>query len=207
MNFKFLKVFTVVIILFFSLNTKAGMITENWQAEVSFTDSTGFTVGQLVYWSVVYDNSSLVMHRFDDATGAVEYTWDASCPGTWCVDYSMFADAIFETSDIYNAFAANIPVNFSGSDQNITNYSRTYKQTNGANYYDYIKDDFHFYVSTYGNGGYFEMFMRDGDNNVDTSRQIDVVNMKLAEPVPEPSTLAIFALGMMGLASRRFKRN
>ncbi|MGL1958703.1 MAG: PEP-CTERM sorting domain-containing protein [Colwellia sp.] len=25
-------------------------------------------------------------------------------------------------------------------------------------------------------------------------------------PVPEPSTLAIFALGMMGLASRRFKK-
>ena len=26
------------------------------------------------------------------------------------------------------------------------------------------------------------------------------------EPVPEPSTLAIFALGLMGLASRRFKK-
>jgi len=25
-------------------------------------------------------------------------------------------------------------------------------------------------------------------------------------PVPEPSTLAIFALGMMGLALRRFKK-
>lgn len=28
----------------------------------------------------------------------------------------------------------------------------------------------------------------------------------MAAPVPEPSTLAIFALGMMGLASRRFKK-
>jgi len=32
------------------------------------------------------------------------------------------------------------------------------------------------------------------------------VLVRNASPVPEPSTLAIFALGMMGLASRRFKK-
>jgi hypothetical protein len=31
-------------------------------------------------------------------------------------------------------------------------------------------------------------------------------NRVLVKQVPEPSTLAIFALGMIGLASRRFKK-
>jgi hypothetical protein len=33
-----------------------------------------------------------------------------------------------------------------------------------------------------------------------------IIDGSKPEPVPEPSTLAIFALGMMGLASRRFKK-
>ena len=36
--------------------------------------------------------------------------------------------------------------------------------------------------------------------------QADYVNNKASTDVPEPSTLAIFALGMIGLASRRFKK-
>jgi hypothetical protein len=45
--------------------------------------------------------------------------------------------------------------------------------------------------------------------NAFTSRYNPFVNFNLAgdpNPVPEPSTLAIFALGMMGLAVRRFNK-
>ncbi|WP_232771345.1 PEP-CTERM sorting domain-containing protein [Colwellia sp. 12G3] len=34
----------------------------------------------------------------------------------------------------------------------------------------------------------------------------DLVRVRSVEAVPEPSTLAIFALGIIGLASRRFKK-
>jgi len=40
----------------------------------------------------------------------------------------------------------------------------------------------------------------------DRSYYLDNVSLTSAAPVPEPSTLAIFALGIMGLSSRRFKK-
>lgn len=43
------------------------------------------------------------------------------------------------------------------------------------------------------------------DNSIGTFNAFDNLAYKAAE-VPEPSTLAIFALGLMGLASRRFKK-
>jgi hypothetical protein len=39
-----------------------------------------------------------------------------------------------------------------------------------------------------------------------TSENFDLISFKSVTDVPEPSTLAIFALGMIGLASRRFKK-
>ncbi len=40
----------------------------------------------------------------------------------------------------------------------------------------------------------------------DSFRSIGFLLVREAQDVPEPSALAIFALGMMGLASRRFKK-
>ena len=59
------------------------------------------------------------------------------------------------------------------------------------------------------------MFINDCDNCSNSNSNIDVSfrNMsitqssdQLAAQVPEPTTLAIFALGVIGLASRRFKK-
>jgi len=65
------------------------------------------------------------------------------------------------------------------------------------------------FTSNYNAGGYVAFTTTQGNSNWDN------ISIKYAEPqggagqitdVPEPSTLAIFALGMIGLASRRFKK-
>jgi hypothetical protein len=43
-------------------------------------------------------------------------------------------------------------------------------------------------------------------NTANAFTAFDNVSFVDAAEVPEPSTLAIFALGLMGLASRRFKK-
>jgi hypothetical protein len=53
------------------------------------------------------------------------------------------------------------------------------------------------------------MFINDCDNCSNSNVNVSFRNMTLTQvqvPVPEPSILAIFALGLMGLASRRFKK-
>ena len=45
------------------------------------------------------------------------------------------------------------------------------------------------------------------NDNDEVIVSISYVDANGAQPVPEPSALAIFALGLLGLASRRFKKN
>ncbi len=49
------------------------------------------------------------------------------------------------------------------------------------------------------------MFINDCDKDACTPANVSFKNMTISK-VPEPSTLAIFALGMIGFASRRFKK-
>jgi len=209
MNNKYLNTAIVVITLLFSTYTKAGLITENWIADISSSDTTAFTAGQTVSWSVVYDSDSLVMHEYSDATGNIERTWDARCPsGHFCNTYTMFSDALFDVSSIYDVFAAHIPLNFSDSDVTISNYSRAYTDNAGTTYYDMRAGNTYFYLQDVGsNNGSFIYHMRDGINHVNVQSQFNITNMRQGSiSVPEPSTLVIFALGIISLASRRFNK-
>jgi hypothetical protein len=80
----------------------------------------------------------------------------------------------------------------------------------GKNRYQFIYSDT---VTTghYKHAGNYESHNNTGSFNINTTNFAGFVLIKddsLLNPtdVPEPSTLAIFALGLMGLASRRFKK-
>jgi hypothetical protein len=148
------------------------------------------------------------MHQYSDATGNIERTWDARCPsGGFCNTYTMFSDALFDVSSIYDVFAAHIPLNFSESDVTISNYSRAYTNKAGNTFYDMSAGNTYIFLNDSGsNNGRFVYHMRDGINHVNVESKINIVNMRKQNiAVPEPSTFAILALGIMGLASRRFK--
>jgi hypothetical protein len=139
------------------------------------------------------------MHQYSDATGNIERTWDARCPsGGFCNTYTMFSDALFDVSSIYDVFAAHIPLNFSESDVTISNYSRAYTNKAGNTFYDMSAGNTYIFLN-----GRFVYHMRDGINHVNVESKINIVNMRKQNiAVPEPSTFAILALGIMGLASR-----
>jgi hypothetical protein len=63
----------------------------------------------------------------------------------------------------------------------------------------YLSDDSGWFHSNYGAAGNYS-------NLLSKSSQASSVLVRSVTDVPEPSTLAIFALGMIGLASRRFKK-
>ncbi|MFT6207019.1 MAG: hypothetical protein ACJA0T_000923 [Colwellia sp.] len=151
------------------------------------------------------DSDSLVMHQYSDATGNIEQTWDARCPsGYFCNTYTMFSDTLFDVSSIYDVFEANIPLNFSGSDVTISNYSRAHTDYAGTTYYKMSSDSTYFSLNDLGpNNVCFLYHMRDGINHVNVESKINIVNMRKQNiAVPEPPTFAILALGIMGLASR-----
>lgn len=70
-----------------------------------------------------------------------------------------------------------------------------------------------FHWLSFTGGGFDTIRLRDGSSStlsvLDGSHNalaFDSIHATVASEVPEPSTLAIFALGMIGLASRRFKK-
>lgn len=60
--------------------------------------------------------------------------------------------------------------------------------------------------SNFNAGTYYSSFIGHNASSYASLRDGITINVGNSTPVPEPSTLAIFALGLMGLASRRFKK-
>lgn len=70
---------------------------------------------------------------------------------------------------------------------------------------DWVHNEFSF-VSTAANAGDdIQIRWTGGGTNSANGQEVALVSFSTVD-VPEPSTFAIFALGMMGLAARRFKR-
>jgi hypothetical protein len=73
--------------------------------------------------------------------------------------------------------------------------------------YGHIVDIVDAEVAKYYDDSPFEDTIKSGaKNKLNTSAYYGAFFYKIPTVVPEPSTLAIFALGMIGLASRRFKK-
>jgi len=129
---------------------------------------------------------------------------------------------------IYNSFDTLEDVKLDNEKQFVTLFGNTYKDFDGSigsrdplefsaaffgndlnndTLYNHaaVWDD---YIQGSGNlsyGGYTELM---GDSNM-SSEKVENMGVALVRDsieVPEPSTLAIFALGMIGLATRRFKK-
>jgi hypothetical protein len=192
MKFKFLKtIFTSIVLLASSLVNvaNAGLITFEETSHTSGWDSTylGWTLhNSQIYtnlWapSTVSGDNALV--NYNSRIG--EFTRD---------NIFNFEGAFFTRDGRYSGTTAL--VNVFGLDQlGNTIYSTQLTLTNAPAYFSFGWDNI------YG-------ISWDPIGNEDSSN-IGIDNFSFSEVsqnVPEPSTLAIFALGMIGLASRRFKK-
>ena len=70
---------------------------------------------------------------------------------------------------------------------------------------NWIYNEFNFEPTAANAGDYLQIRWNGGGTNSANGQEVALVSFSTVE-VPEPSTLAIFALGMFGLASRKFKK-
>jgi hypothetical protein len=209
MKFKFLKTVLVGIVLSVSSFTNAGLISRlgglayyddvadlTWLADANYAKTSGYSFDGLMNW--VDANSwaaGLNLGGNDNWRLADTLQFDASCVtqtsgsygsyGNWCTGSEM-------GSLFYTALG------------NVTTYLDNKGPFNNIKYHTYWtatqKGSSNTLAFNMGNG------RTEFDNMSLRSYAWAVQSGDVAQKVPEPSTLAILALGLMGLTSRRFKK-
>ncbi len=162
---------------------------------------------------VEYDDEGTYMQRYDNDNHCLSthvLTPGVACGSTHDANrFGFFSNATF---NIFNMFNTGAVINDGNQFYERTNYNiaRVYEVDNEARSYintDRFYSNTIFFLRTNGTRS-INMYYRDvmGGNKYTrisfTASNIVTSNVE----VPEPTTLAIFALGLMGLASRRYKK-
>ena len=192
MKFKFIG--TALVGLFFSVSSlvnvaNAGLITFEETSHTSAWDSTylGWTLHNSQIFTNLWAPSTVsgdnALVNYNSRIG--EFTRDT---------IFNFESAFFTRDGRYSGTTAI--VNVFGLDQlGNTIYSTQLNLTNAPTFFNFGWDNIY--------GISWDPIGNSDSNNI----AIDNFSFsEVSQDVPEPSTLAIFALGMIGLASRRFKK-
>jgi len=217
MKFKFLIASFAGLLLSVSSIAHAGLITKYYVADLTSENTTLLSVGDTITWSVTFDDTSLVMNQYDDGLDGVAGTSDDFSNATFTTtptsSYNIYANATFDFQSLIAASNNEIAI-LTGLYADINQFNRSwyFARTNGTQnqmttFYDDITFDAADFPTTLGGGtGSFKHYYRNNLNNL-LSINLNFNKVReVVQTVPEPSTLAIFALGMIGLASRRFKK-
>jgi hypothetical protein len=195
MNIKMLKAALTGIMFTISSFAHAGIIELTWNTSLSSTSIVGTNVG---------DNVSLVF-RFDSLTNDLS---------NLVLNKSSFLDYSFNLDDgRFITFDSGISTTYVNNDFFVFNSLGNLYSVNGFHIRDSDVES-----NIVGVNGTFQTLFNNGANcilcfgtnnahvnNVGLGLSADSWTIRYAQ-VPEPSTLAIFALGMIGIASRRFKK-
>ena len=191
-------------------SAQAVLITETWESTITDVNHTAFSVGDTFTWTVAYDDSSLIMHRYGDgANGIAEQgSGDDSVVTTTCagsaagapecdintVAYTLLADAVFDISAYYDVMTS---AGLTGYDQYSQNRSQRLSHRLVGDTIHYIVDDIDFNLGraiTWGGGApYFTNWQA---SIIDTDRT----------SVPEPASIVLMGLGLVALGFSR-RRN
>jgi len=186
----------------------AGLITETYKGEVIYSDGS-LSLGEMLSWTFTYDNTKNTATNWQDGLDGLSYTADDiinvghfpfhSFVSDVTFDLNQF-DTLFDSSASALGYIANRQIDNSGNSHYLTN---TFGSRITSNFDGYgVRLDFPNNALTL-NKSFFNV-----DDGSRKEFNIQVANLTKVDltKVPEPSTLAIFALGMMGIASRRFKK-
>jgi len=212
MKFKFLNVLFILAAMLISSLANAGLISRlgglayyddvadlTWLADANYAKTSGYSYDGRMTW-VDANNwaAGLNVGGNDNWRLADTLSFDASCNtqtsgsygsyGDWCTGSemgSLFYTALGTVTGLVSANRADGPFK---NIQDFTYWSATQQSSGNTLAFDMGS----------GRTVFGHMY---GRANAWAVQSGDV-----AKTVPEPSTLAIFALGMIGLASRRFKK-
>lgn len=187
-----------------SLTVQAGIITETWTAEISnIEDEDNYftaSVGDSVLFSLTYDDSTHFLTSFGDklcdSTGMDLY---GDCDGNE-PDYSLFADLISDdAAAVLSGLVGGINLQFDISEAYVY---KSAIETSGF----LSEDDFGSFVllnDGLNGNSYADLY----DTNGEYLGGVEFENVVfVSSSVPEPGTLAIFSLGLLGLTLRRGKK-
>jgi len=199
MKFKLLKAAFMSLVLSASSSAFAGVIALDDWFDYAGTNTGGLTQSQVsdnLYYAVALDLDFSTTDTYEVAAG-----WHIASANEW---YSLYAsyvgsftgyhhydnngwDRYTSKSGASNHYYFALAEMFNPSFQNQAVHAGNYVGTTSTGYGDNL----------YYNKASFAglMVIKDGAAEWETRSE-----------VPEPTTLAIFALGMIGLASRRFKK-
>lgn len=213
MNCKFLKVFFAGLVLSVSSLANAGLIVEYDYSPASGTTlNASYTASNYVASGLTLNNAANTANAFGnhfyhngwDATFNANKYYEATISNANLFTFDSLSFALENTSGTstywlrssLDGFAADLATgNFSGG--LVTNFSSDLSTLGGIN----APVSFRWFIASTTTAGFANHECPGaGCNFVDVGQDLQFF------AVPEPSTLAIFALGLMGLISRRFKK-
>ncbi len=209
----------LALILVITINSAhATVVTENWTGTVTVTNSVpgGISVGDTVQWSVTYDNSSTQRWAYNDGVDGISQQGlgdDVKLPSTYLANAGEFlSDAIFDFSQISSAIEDAFVVGETWNDRRDAggNYvagiigSSPYKYQLTRDEFKWITDSIHgfrAFIYAVNNGRPYQMNLaiRDATFSIDTG------GGNGGGTIPEPATLALLSLGLVGIGYRRKK--
>jgi hypothetical protein len=218
MKYKSLKTCAAVLLLLSCNLANAGLMVTN--VDLTITGVSGnyssVSVDDVFQFTAIYDDAST--HMLNEDTKSLCLTTHVSSPGVNCASshnpssYNFFSNASLNFNMMFDTTAL---LNANGAFYDRHNHTREWTYQTAANGYLYFNqyDDAMTSGLTSGNpastSGYTNMYYIDVQGNAHQTQILFAqgqVSTHAYLDVPEPSTLAIFALGMIGLASRRFKK-
>lgn len=211
MNFKKISTTLVSIVMLVSFDASAGLITENWE----FTITQGVNSGSVYLVLVSYNTDTTGTQIYTDGPDEVAEYGEGDDLISHSITGGIWGSYYSSKFNFGSLFSDNIPYfdNFFAVNSSFTpivtaqNNSFVYFENN---YSQYIRfgDNYNFFYDNDGGNtrAWIEQSYRRSGSTSNFSVNLDgnfEMISSTASSVPEPSTLAIFALGMMGLASRR----
>ncbi len=214
MKFKFLKTAIISCTLLLNSFAQAGLIRTTMDLTITNVNGYYSTVAKddVFRLSVVYDDASTYMQNRDDTHHCL--TSHIAVAGVTCQRrydedrYDFFSDALFNAHNMFDLNSMNVAGGYF-YDRDTFQRSMAWKE-NGTVYMRIDMDELS--TDVLFDGRVSSVFARWYYKDRDGVERITLINFITSNhrsnkvDVPEPSTLAIFALGMIGLASRRFKK-
>jgi hypothetical protein len=230
---KLFKAILVSSALTFTLSTQATIIQDTWTANISSVNDNGsyFTagMGDSLSFTVTYDDSLHFMGQYDEVGSltsrycdrtAITNTMYSDCNYSGYTMYDLFAENISNSAwsslsglvGGLNIETGAVSYDWSyshdGNDADLSNdFDYFQLSSQYSNLYLYKYDDTSSYVGSGGSNLYTEIngvITHLGNvqfDNISISSSADIA--AAATAVPEPTGLAIFGLGLLGLAFRR----
>lgn len=213
------KLFLLASMLAFTLqftSVRAAPITEIWQAEVlNTTHTAAAAIGDILSWTVTYDDTSRYMRQYWDgpdgkaqtADDTVNIVWDVEAPA-YASDWNVFSDAVFDFGNIFSrmeqvVFDSSLVLRDAYNINEFLFYGGDTK-----NRYEYVADNRDLFLidnldPLINDTARFNVYYHYTDGSPQSVR-IDVGNFVKSEAsVPEPGTLALLLSGMLLLQRRK----